>query len=215
MSLAIRTARQYAVGDPGLFGFLGKAAGGLLGLAGNVLPGPIGGIAKLAGGILSPKPISVAKAGISMTPTNRQLTSTYSPPGFSGVKLGPIQIGTSRPGIGSVQPPQLMGGGSGPSGVMSGALVGSGQGTPCASGYHYNKSRYYSTKYGVVERGSVCVKNRRRNPLNPRALSRAMSRVKSAQKAVRCLQLFAGPAARAANKSKGGARGKGKCRTCR
>ncbi len=97
--------------------------------------------------------------------------------------------------------------------TTTGALVGSGAGTPCASGYHYNKTRYYSTRYGVVEKGSVCVKNRRRNPLNPRALSRAMSRVKSAQKAVRCLQLFAGPAARAS--AKGGGRFKRGGRSCK
>lgn len=40
-------------GDPGIFGFLGKVAGTALGIAGKVLPGPLGGVARLAGGILT------------------------------------------------------------------------------------------------------------------------------------------------------------------
>lgn len=210
MSLAMRQAR-YAVGDPGLFGFIGKA----LGAVGSIVPGPIGAITKLVGGALAPKPISVAKASVGMSalpggvltrtaqPGNALLAGTLQTNPFSGVKLGPIQIGTSKPGVGLAPTGQ----------GVTGPLVGTPSSTPCTSGYHFNKSRYYSTRYGVVEKGTVCVKNRRRNPLNPRALSRAMSRVKSAQKAVRCLQLFAGPAARASAKGgKIGRSGKGKCR---
>ena len=71
-------------------------------------------------------------------------------------------------------------------------------------GYHWNKSGFYRkggpcSKYapGWVEKGTVCVKNRRRNPLNPRALSRSMSRIHSAKKAAHFLnRIHIGPARR-------------------
>ena len=45
----------------------------------------------------------------------------------------------------------------------------------CPSGYHLNKGTYW-TLQGVVYPGTRCVKNRRMNPLNPRALRRAIRR---------------------------------------
>lgn len=217
MSLAMRQARYSAVGDPGLFGFIGKALGTVAKIGGAIVPGIGGTVLKTVGNVLVPtKSVSMAKATAAQSlPVLRSSnTQPYfaglpsSPPVLkagSGVSIGPggVQIGSYAP-----QLPAQSG--------TSGALVGSGAGTPCTAGYHYNKTAYYTKRYGVVEKGSVCVKNRRRNPLNPRALSRAMSRVKSAQKAVKCLQLFAGPAARAS--SKGGGKVKrragcnGKCR---
>ena len=51
----------------------------------------------------------------------------------------------------------------------------------CPKGYHPNKSAYY-TSAGYHPKGSKCVKNRRRNPLNPRALGRAISRIDAGKK---------------------------------
>lgn len=45
----------------------------------------------------------------------------------------------------------------------------------CPSGFHLNKGTYW-TLQGVVYPGTRCVKNRRMNPLNPRALRRAIRR---------------------------------------
>jgi hypothetical protein len=45
----------------------------------------------------------------------------------------------------------------------------------CAPGYHLNKGTYW-TKQGVVYPQTRCVKNRRMNPLNPRALARSITR---------------------------------------
>lgn len=47
----------------------------------------------------------------------------------------------------------------------------------CPSGYHANKADYYLKDGSFVGKGTRCVKNRRRNPMNARALSRAISRV--------------------------------------
>lgn len=39
-------------GDPGIFGFLGKAVKTGLGIAGGILPGPLGAVARFAGGLI-------------------------------------------------------------------------------------------------------------------------------------------------------------------
>jgi len=46
----------------------------------------------------------------------------------------------------------------------------------CPSGFHPNKSSYM-TASGFVERGSRCVRNRRRNLSNGRANTRALRRL--------------------------------------
>jgi hypothetical protein len=58
-------------------------------------------------------------------------------------------------------------------------------------GYHLNRAGYWSNKNKLLpgaswtEPGTVCVRNRRMNPLNPRALSRSMRRLAGFTKAVR------------------------------
>ena len=54
----------------------------------------------------------------------------------------------------------------------------------CPAGCHPNKSDYFLRSGSFVGKGTRCVRNRRRNPLNPRALDRALSRLGSAQNAV-------------------------------
>jgi len=51
----------------------------------------------------------------------------------------------------------------------------SGVGSP--KGFHLNKSSYFLKNGTFIEKGTVFVKNRRRNPLNPRALRNAIGRV--------------------------------------
>lgn len=57
----------------------------------------------------------------------------------------------------------------------------------CPAGCHPNKSDYFLRNGTFVLKGSKCVRNRRRNPLNPRALDRAAGRLRSAQKVGRFL----------------------------
>jgi len=184
VSYAMKVAKASARGDPGLFGFLGKAIGSVAKFAGSVLPGPVGTIAKLVGNTLVPaKPISVASVG--------------SMPGIGPVLRGgginlpmipgrSIPVGAAAPYPGLVPPsifPQQQPGGPDFSSPRPG--VGCDQ-----AGYHRNRTGYFTKRYGWVEKGSVCVKNRKRNPLNPRALSRSLARLTSAKKAVRCLADF-------------------------
>jgi hypothetical protein len=61
-------------------------------------------------------------------------------------------------------------------------------GPPPGPGYHPNRGQYWSKKLDrVIEPGQLWVRNRRRNPLNPRAASRAIRRIKAGVKATRML----------------------------
>lgn len=72
------------------------------------------------------------------------------------------------------------------------AMVKAGSCAP--SGYHWNKSGYWKNESGLLpgaswqEPGTVLVRNRKRNPFNPRAASRAMSRLASLSMGMRTLE---------------------------
>jgi len=68
-----------------------------------------------------------------------------------------------------------------PGGVEPFGMNGNGMG--CPTGHHPNKSDYFLKNGTFIQKGSRCVKNRRRNPLNPRAMDRAISRIVSGKKA--------------------------------
>ena len=218
MSLQMTVARYGHQGDPGLFGFLGGVIKG--GVTGFLTGGPAGAVMGAMGGAGA----AIAGAGTRPSVTQARAAVMFPtvstarpqlPGGFSGVNVGgPYGITAGRttgPGITPAAPAR-------PTPLLPSGSTAQYAPKACGlSGYHYNKTTYH-TAGGTVPRGTKCVKNRKRNPLNPRALSRAMSRVASAQRAVRCLSLFAGPAARAshaANNGKGklfGGRGKKACR---
>ena len=62
------------------------------------------------------------------------------------------------------------------------------------SGYHINKSGYYLSSISTwLPPGTVWVKGRRRNPLNPRALHRSIARLVSAKHAVKKLGMLEVP----------------------
>jgi len=56
------------------------------------------------------------------------------------------------------------------------------------AGYHLNKSDYFLRSGQFVPKGSKYVKNRKRNPANARATSRAMSRLVGAKRYASSLQ---------------------------
>lgn len=177
--------RGYA-GDPGLFGFLGKAIGGIakvgLGIAkslpgvGSVVTGVTGGLSGLLsrkfGG--APAPVATTSFPMSFSPAAAiQMQSAIGMQDPSRMRV-PGTVGTipraAKPGL--TTPP------------------------PDASGrWRANKTGYYVQAIdGSPEQGgiwvpaeSVWVRKRRRNSLNPRALDRALSRVTSAKKAARKL----------------------------
>jgi hypothetical protein len=160
MSLALKAARSRGMGpgnrgligrgrpmgDPGLFGFLGKVAKGVVGGAvGLVTGGPAGALAGVASPFVTPQ----AMPSI------------------------PLQQG-SMPGVGTIVPSPGLGG------TLARALPGGKTGYEVAGsvrGFHPNKSDYFLRDGTFVPKGSRLVKNRSRNPLNPRALRRAVARI--------------------------------------
>lgn len=108
----------------------------------------------------------------------------------------------------AIRPPSLpsigAGGGynvgiGGPSGINFGGnfglQLGGGTVAPtggaCPKGFHLNKHPLAaSKKHGAVPARSMCVRNRSMNPLNPRALRRALGREKRARKFLSRLHIF-------------------------
>lgn len=166
MSMAIKVARVQSqgsgrvmpgIGDPGLFGFVGNVFKKATGL----IPGPIGDISrKIFGGqtvVPGPPPIPT---------TFFQATPQAGPP-------SPIdRIRTAAQALT-------------PGGVEPFGMAVNGMG--CATGHHPNKSDYFLKDGTFIQKGTRCVKNRRRNPLNARAADRAISRIESAKRATKRL----------------------------
>ncbi len=157
------------MGDPGLFGFIGN----VLKTAAGAIPGPIGTITRSFFPTQPTVGAPISVAGPTLFPSFPGRTSPFFPqnvpqeaPNGRGTPRGAdIQTGT----------------GARQRFFPTGAT---GLGEGCASGFHPNKSAYFLKNGTFVEAGSRCVKNRRRNPLNPRAASKAISRLESAKKAV-------------------------------
>ena len=86
-----RTPSQKLVGDPGIFGTLGKILGTGLKAVGGIIPGPFGIPAKVVGGLLAPT---------QQRPQTPQFTPPFVMPG--GVKLMlPQQNGRIVPTVGA------------------------------------------------------------------------------------------------------------------
>ena len=153
-------------GDPGLFGFLGKVVKTGLGVVSKLGIPLVSGAAGIAGGLLG--------GGFGSGPgLPGPVTPTVSR--FGGVM--PISLGQAgqipTPGIAGRFQRAIPGGATGMQG--------------CGNGTRPNKSGYFLQSGQYVEPGSVCVRSRRMNPLNPRALSRAMRRIESAKRATSVL----------------------------
>jgi len=158
-------SRSQLVGDPGLFGFIGKALKGAAGLARRI-PGPIGAAAGFFGGRATgqfrPPPLTIQEAPRFFQ--QAQQLPVIPEPGLGGLVRRALPFGQT--GL-VVQQPE--------NGVTTKLA--------CQSGFHPNKAAYFLRDGTFIEKETLCVKNRTRNPLNPRAASRAISRIESAKKA--------------------------------
>lgn len=173
MSLQIRVARNGTAGgyspratvnSGGIGSFLKGAVGGIARVAGNLLPGPLGTVARVAGTALAGREVV---RGIMPVPPARRPALLPPPP-----QQAPI--GAPLPGAGA-QIARLLPGGA------------TGRGTGCMSGFHPNKTAYFLRSGEFVDVGTRCVRNRRRNPLNPRALDRSLGRIASTGNALKRL----------------------------
>jgi hypothetical protein len=163
--------------------------GGILkGVGGFLTGGPAGAIAGVASELFKPKATpatpAIARPIVNTLPVLRPSVNIAQ--AFPQLPDSTRTSGVVLPGGGLIGTRTTYGPGN-QTQSGGGALVGQGQHTPCMAGYHYNRTGYFTKRYGWIEKGTVCVKNRRRNPLNPRALSKALSRLTSAKRAVNVL----------------------------
>jgi len=176
MSLANKLAKaqfrgdyQDYKGDPGLFGDIWSGVK-RLGRAGTQIVGGLGipfasGAVRTIGGALfgrGREAIPGASTFPSMNIGARMPTSPIAGPGSI-----PLQFAAG---------PRTMGPGSFPQ------LAAANGACPDMKGYHANKSEYFLRSGEFVGKGTRYVKDRRRNPGNMKALSRSLSRIKSAKK---------------------------------
>ena len=147
-------------GDPGLFSFLGKAVRGVTGLVSRLGIPIVSGAAGVASGLL---------AGGTPPPAVGPGFRRFSGPMIPMQAPGQVPV----PGVAGAVQRFLPGGATGMQG--------------CGNGTRPNKSGYYVQGGQYVAPGTVCVKRRRMNPLNPRALSKAMRRIESAKRATAVL----------------------------
>lgn len=161
MSLAVKHARAASQGtmrgpvqQGGLGGFLKGVARGA---AGFLVGGPAGAAAAAFGPSLTG-----GSGGFAGPPPQ------VRPPLINPPFAGPPGAGVAFPG-----------------GRLSfrEGLMQPGTKLACPSGHRPNKTSYFLRDGTFVPEGSRCVKIRRRNPLNPRAADRAISRITSAKKA--------------------------------
>ena len=148
-------------GDPGLFGSIGRALGGVAKTVGRFVPGPAGGILTTVGGALAPSRPAPTTVAPPMRPT------------FTGMRVGGpygIEVGrkTGYYASGQLPVPVTAAGGVG-----------------CPKGYRLNMSSYFLRDGTFVPEGSKCVRYRYRNVANGRALKRAIARTKAFDKLVK------------------------------
>jgi hypothetical protein len=169
MSLAIRSAKSASLGGYGARRSV--AAGGI----GSFLKKAVGTVARA----IIPAPVTtLIGAGQSLLGSSRPAVASA----FSGQLPQQAPMGAPLPGVRAAAARILPGGATG-------------VGTGCAAGFHPNKADYFLKDGTFIAKGSVCVRNRRRNPLNPRALDRAGGRVESFGNAIKAMG-FSAPSVR-------------------
>jgi len=187
------------LGDPGLFGFLGKVVKKIASPALSFLPGGsmITGFAQTAAAKIFGSKRPSRGFGSASKEWQRIQSGQLQAGDLGRLRQAGQRLGTFPLGPG---PAQLGGRGGFPgmpqavpypgqavksSGTAAARAAAAANGLACPAGYHPNTSEYAVRSpmgtLGMVAVGSRCVKNRRRNPLNPRAFDRAFSRIKSAK----------------------------------
>jgi hypothetical protein len=166
---------DYYRGDPGLFSFVGKA---------------LGGVAKLG--------TSVVRAGLGLAaPQNIPALSAPAMSFGQQPSYGLINIGQPGPSTGLIN----IGGGG-----LRGMI-----GPACPKGFRVNKSTYIrrgggtaKLPPGLVLKGTTCVRSRRMNVGNARALRRGLRRVAGFAKLVKRSKRAISRAASAVGVRRGG-----------
>jgi len=186
--------RRPPMGDPGLFSVLGKVIGGVANVATGGLAGSAYDALKSIAG--SKRTGAAGTGGLALVGARTQplVPQQVTLPGGAIVRADSVKVTGTSIGFGAYQRGEVSvyGPQAGAPGAPTGTclLPGKNGGPPRLRATHANKSGYHLKDGTYVAPGTRCVANRRRNPLNPRALSRAMSRVTGARKAIKGIIRF-------------------------
>jgi hypothetical protein len=140
-------------------------------------PGIFGDIGRFIGGAVKSIPVVGGLVGSGITALSNKLDPIRTAPGLPTLSGATLPILQQQAGV--VKTPGLLGVAQR---AIPGGETGYLQAGPAPSGYHWNKADYFLRDGTFVAKGSKLVKNRRRNPANSRATNRAISRVASAKK---------------------------------
>jgi hypothetical protein len=184
--------KQLARGDPGFFSFLGGLAK-TVGKVAGFIPGvgtAISAATSLVGNVLD----AAGGGGAPSAPPNKIQRQLGRKPSFSLQRYGspslPPSVSMAKGGaafdsIGNVTQAGFGGGGQATDPTTGQLVPRGGRSAPVETsnirGHHLNRSAYTLKDGTHVEKGTKLVTNRRRNPGNPRALHRAVSRMASFQ----------------------------------
>lgn len=181
----VMASRRGLQGDPGIFGDIGGFLSGAGRIAGGFLTGGLAGGISAATGIISGsgtvvgRPVSVAASQPVVSNGTIVSRSGFQAQDQPLFELGPFTLDPFGAGAQGAQIGfnlQESGGG----GSTATAAPANGK---CQSGFHLNKATYFLKGGQRILKGTVCVKNRRRNSLNERATSNAIKRLEGAKKA--------------------------------
>jgi hypothetical protein len=162
------------VGDPGIFGTIWGGIKGAVG--GLVTGGPLGMVGGAIRGALDQ-----GKTVTTAQPFLPPLVGPYgSMPLPTTLPIQEVRNG-GRPPTGRERVEMILPGGR--TGYEAMTAEDQRAGRQSSAGYHWNKAGYFLKSGQWVGKGTREVKNRRRNPLNPRALDRSISRITSAKRA--------------------------------
>jgi len=182
MSMAI--ARAKYTGDPGFFGDIWGGIKKIAAPAVSMIPIIGNPLSQIIGRRQPPIP-TAGPGGMDLSGSWGDVATRYglgseaaaraaaAARGGIGVKSG-AYAERMMPGIIPAFQRAVPGGASGMGPAMNGMMGG--------PGYHLNKSGYFLLSGQYVPAGTKWVKNRKRNPANARATSRAISRISGAKK---------------------------------
>ena len=152
---------------------------GILSGIGKVLKGAVGAVAGGLGGFVKGGPVGAVVGAVKGGTTavlGSGKSSLPAPPPAMTVS-GPMGVGTSIVGF---RPPPVPVGGEREWDITSafpgGRPLTYTQGGLCPSGYRLNKSGHWRKNGTYVPAGSICVKCRKMNVTNPRALRKGIRR---------------------------------------
>jgi len=177
MSMSIKRASY--TGDPGFFDFIKSAASvatSFIPFAGPTISQAISRIGSRGPTVAGPGSVPIVQsfrdAGGCVKGTKYDpRTQRCVPTGFNPLGFGQPGVGVGTP-LGRISLGEINGLAMPPAVSMNGKAMG---------GYHPNKSDYFLKSGEFIPAGTRWVKNRKRNPANARATSRAISRISGAK----------------------------------